>query len=309
MSDPTDATPDGPVGDETARIPAEPEIPWVAPAAPDATDATDATRAMPWDAPTAAAAVPPVATAAAAPGTTPADDASAAPGGVLSAATVGWVAPPPEPLATGNPGWVIAGVWARLGAWVLDGFFGFVLILLGALVFGVVIGLVDPGSARLPDWVFLVVVLGFYFVYFVGFWTSKGKATPAMRLFKLQVANAADGKRLEIGPAVTRWLALGYAISIVGIIPILGAYASLATIIWSIVLLITTSQDKMHQGLHDRWAKTVVVRPEGAGSGGGVIGCLVALLVILFLLLVPIVALILLGSQVSEILSAVGESI
>ena len=109
-----------------------------------------------------------------------------------------------EPLATGN---------ARLGhrrrrdparAWILDGFFGFVLIFLGAIVFGDR----DRGSsagfgrAPCPSWAYLVVVLGFYFVYFVGFWTSKGKATPGMRLFKLQVANAADGKRLEIGPAV-----------------------------------------------------------------------------------------------------------
>ena len=325
MSDPTDATPDGsepfvpeppgpaaggPIGDETARIP-EPEVAW---SAPDAPDPSDTPRAMPWEAPaagTAAAAVPPVQpTGTGDPATTPAGDPASSPTGVLSAATVGWVAPPPEPVAAGKPGWVIAGVGPRLGAWILDGLFGFILLIIGAILFGIVLAIVSPNDTRLPEWVYLVVVIGFYFVYFVGFWTSKGKATPGMRLFKLQVANAADGKRLEIGPAVTRWLALGYAFSLLGLIPVLSGLASLLTIIWSIVLLITTSQDTMHQGLHDRWAKSVVVRPEGAGAGGGaVIGCLIAVLIVGLLFLLPIIALIFLGGQVSTILSAVGDSI
>jgi hypothetical protein len=67
----------------------------------------------------------------------------------------------------------------------------------------------------------------------------------------------------------------------------------------------------MHQGLHDRWAKSVMVRPESATSTGGAwfATCLIFILVIGLLILVPIVALILLGGQVSAILSAVGASI
>ena len=237
-------------------------------------------------------------------------DPGAAPTGVLSAATVGWVAPPPEPVATGKPGWVIAGVGPRLGAWLLDGIFGFLLLFIAAIVFGIVAANIGTGNASMPGWVVLIAVLGFYFVYFVGFWTSQAKATPGMRLFRLQVANAADGKRLTIGSAVTRWLALGYAISILGLIPVLSSFSSLAALIWSIVLLITTNQDTMHQGLHDRWARTVVVRPEGAGAGRGVVvGCLFVAIVIGVLFLLPIVAVLLYGTQVSTILSSVGQSI
>lgn len=335
MSDPTDATPDrsepvvpeayaiqppgsdddaarGPIGDETARIPVEPEVAWTA---PGAGDTPDAPRAMPWEAPAGAAAVPhtpPLAPAreAADPGSGPAGDPATSPTGVLSAATVGWVTPPPEPVATGKPGWVIAGVGPRLGAWILDGIFGFILILVGAVVLGIVAAIISPDNATLPEWVYLLAVLGFYFVYFVGSWTSKGKATPGMRLFKLQVANASDGKRLEIGPAVTRWLALGYAFSLVGLIPVLSGLASLATLIWSIVLLITTNQDKMHQGLHDRWGKSVVVRPEGAAAGrGAAVACLIIALILVLFVLASIVGLIFLGGQMSTILSAVGDSI
>lgn len=332
MSDPTDATPDGsepivpdppdfqppepdditvagPIGDETARIP-EPEVAW---SPSDVPATSDAARAMPWEAPAAAAAAavpppaippatPPAASAAfdADPGAMASGDPAAGPTGVLSAATVGWVAPPPEPVAAGKPGWVIAGVGPRLGAWILDGIFGFILIFVGAILFGIALAIVSPNDPTLPDSVYLLAVLGFYFVYFVGFWTSKGKATPGMRLFKLQVANAADGKRLEIGPAVTRWLALGYVFSIFGLIPALSAPASLVTLIWSIVLLITTGQDTMHQGLHDRWAKSVVVRPEGATAGAGAaVACLIIALIVVVFALVSIVALIYVGSQVS----------
>jgi uncharacterized RDD family membrane protein YckC len=314
MSDPTDATPDGPepatpppdalppqvdgaqsagpIGDETARMPVEPEVGW------DSTP--EAPRPMPWEAP---AAVPPPATGGlATPPTDPAApaDQGAVPTGVLSAATVGWVAPPPEPVATGTPGWVIAGVGVRLGAWILDGVLGFILLFSLGLAFGIAAVIVGQDPATLPDWTFLLAGLGFYFVYFVGFWTSQGKATPGMRAFKLQVANAADGKRLEIGPAVKRWLALGYVFSLIGVVPALSPLASLVTLVWIIALLITTSQDRMHQGLHDRWAESVVVRPEGAGAGGGaVVACLVIALLFMFLALVAIIGLIFLGTQIS----------
>jgi uncharacterized RDD family membrane protein YckC len=151
-----------------------------------------------------------------------------------------------------------------------------------------------------------VVLMGVYFLYFVGFWTGGGKATPGMRIFKLQIANASDGKRLAFGPAVIRWLALGYFLDALFFVP----FASLINLVWNIVLLITTNNDSMHQGLHDRWAKSVVVRPEGAGAGGGiVIACLVVLGIFVAIIVFSFVALILLGSQVSKILSTVGASV
>jgi len=290
--------------DDTVRVPVEPEVAWTVPEPP---------RALPWA--TAAPAISP----AGPPDVTPPEGADVAPpqnawtpppAGVLSAATVGWVTPPPQPVATGNPGWVVASTGARFGAYLLD-------LILSGVIIGAVLAL---AVSLAPDLVnggamvamaYSVAATGFYFLYFVGFWTSTGKATPGMRLFKLQVANAADGKRLAIGPAVVRWLALGYIFSLVGLFQPLAGVAALVAFVWYIVLLVTTASDSMHQGVHDHWAKSVIVRPEGAGSGAGgwVAACLIILLLLVLIPVVAIVALILLGSQVSEIMSSIGASI
>lgn len=283
-------------GDETARIPVEPEVAWNAPEPP---------RSMPWEAPAAGAAV----TAAAVPPVQPttAPDGSPAPGGVLSAATVGWVAPPPEPVATGQPGWEVASTWVRFAAYLIDGFICALLLGFGVgIALAISPGLSDGGTA--VGLAYGVASAGLYFVYFVGFWTSGAQATPGMRLLKLRVANAADGKRLAIGPATIRWLALGYIFTLVSVIPTLSGLGFLA-LIWWIVLLVTTATDKMHQGAHDKWAKSVIVRPQGAGAGAFVAACLIIVLIIGFFFMASIVGLILLGSQLSNILSAVGESI
>jgi len=291
-------------GDETVRVPVEPEVAWNAPEPP---------RALPWEtsAPGVAPGAPPAVTP---PESTdlPPDGAwtTPPPAGVLSAATVGWVAPPPVPVATGNPGWVIASTGARFGAYLLD-------LILSGVIIGIALALAVSLAPDLADggamvsMAYSIGVTGFYFLYFVGFWTSPGKATPGMRLFKLQVANAADGKRLAIGPAIVRWLGLGYIFSVVGLFAPLAGVTGLVALFWYIALLITTANDRMHQGLHDRWAKSVIVRPEGAGSGAGgwLAACLIILLLLLLIPVVSIVALVLLGDQVSTILSSVGESI
>ena len=329
MSDPTDATPDGPepatpppdapapvgrrqsagpIGDETARIPVEPEVRL-------GLRAPEAPRAMPWEAP--AAAVPPPAAGAPARRRpippTPRRPAEREPDG--------------RPVrGDGRLGRPAAGTGrhrhARLGhrrrsasgsaPGILDGFIGFLLLFaFGVSRSAIAAVVVGRDRGRLPDWTFLIAGLGFYFVYFVGFWTSQGKATPGMRAFKLQVANAADGKRLEIGPAVKRWLALGYVFSLIGVIPALSPLASLRDVhLVDRRCSITTSQDRMHQGLHDRWAKSRRRPTRGrrirwwrrgrvpdhrAGHAS-------------FLVLVAIVGPDLPGSQVSGILSTVGES-
>ena len=283
-------------GDETARIPVEPEVAWNAPEPP---------RAMPWEAPAAGAAtgatVPPVQ-----PTTGP--DGSPAPAGVLSAATVGWVAPPPEPVATGQPGWVIASTGSRFVAYVIDGIISGLLLGIGVSVALAIAPSLSRGGTAV-ELAYGAATAGLYFVYFVGFWTGGAQATPGMRMLKLRVANASDGKRLAIGPATIRWLALGYIFSVAAIVPSL-AVLSLLGFIWLIVLLISTATDKLHQGVHDKWAKSVVVRPQDAGAGGGlVVACLIILLLIGVFVLVSIIGLIFLGSQMSNILSAVGSSI
>ena len=310
-----------PINDDTVRVPVQPEVAWEAQQPP---------RAMPWEAAAAmgaAASVPPASPAVpptdpSAPAVPPAASAQpAAPSGwqvpqtdaqtgVLSASTVGWVAPPPQPLPTGNPGWAIASIGVRLGAYFIDGIVGAILILtVAGIVLAVYPDIIHGGIA--VTIAYSVAVTGFYFVYFVGFWTSKGKATIGMRILKLQVANAIDGKRLAIGPAIIRWLAIGYIFALFSIIPVVSELSGFANFIWAIVLLVTAASHPMHQGLHDRWAGSVVVRPAetGAGSSGWMAACLIIVGIIVLFLLFAVIGLIFLGSNLSSILSAVGTSV
>jgi len=151
-----------------------------------------------------------------------------------------------------------------------------------------------------------VVLLVLEAAYFVLLWSSSGRATLGMRLLKLQVGDATTGNRIPVATGFRRWLAFGSWLQLLGFVPILGAFASLATFAWQLILLVTTASHPQKQGLHDRFANTAIVQPLNAGSGGVVIGCIVIAIAIAIL---SIVALIFLGGQVSAILSAVGESV
>ena len=63
----------------------------------------------------------------------------------------------------------------------------------------------------------------------------------------------------------------------------------------------------LHQGLHDRWARSVVVQPAPGGSGAAFATCLI--LVVFVFILLPILALFMAGDQVAHLLSQIGESI
>lgn len=229
---------------------------------------------------------------------------------------VGWQVPDdagqPSPIA----GYALAGVGARVVAYLIDG------ILLSTVV-TVIQAIVAPGympfdlSAgsidQLPPPVFSleavlvgVIGMGLDFIYLVGLWTSRGRATLGMRLLKLQVVDMASGHRLTISQGAARWLLLSGAIGIIGLVPVAIELAGLIGFLWLIVLLVTTTSHPLKQGVHDRAANSIVVRPADASSNTALVGCMV--LVVVFVIL-PIVALILFGGRIEQILSEVGQSI
>jgi hypothetical protein len=130
-----------------------------------------------------------------------------------------------------------------------------------------------------------------------------------MRLLNLQVANAADGATLTTGQAVRRWIGLGQWLGLLGYVPVLGAFSGLVQLIWYLVLLGTTVSSPTKQGVHDRFAGSVVVQPRGGSSNGLIVGCLLIIGFLVILPLIAIVALIFLGSQVSGILEDVANSV
>jgi uncharacterized RDD family membrane protein YckC len=243
--------------------------------------------------------------------------------GLISAAPVGWAgssqeptpappgegpavswAPPVQPVAASvTDGLVISGVFTRLVAYSVD-------ILFLQLLNLVALGLIGAFGAGRDDTLTLIVA-GLYvavdFLYFVGLWTSHWQATLGMRLLRLRILGAANATTLSINDALLRWLALSGAVSILTLVPGAAVYVGLLGALWALALLITTATNPLHQGLHDRWARSVIVQPAPGGSGVAVVTCLV--LVVVFVVILPLGLVTVFGDQVQEILLEIGRSV
>lgn len=176
------------------------------------------------------------------------------------------------------PGLVFADAYSRFAAYILDG------VVLAALtsIPPAILGLYDypattyppPPMARatfIGTTIFSVAVQAAYFLWF---WTAGRRATPGQRVFGIQVGNAFDGRPLTMTQAIARWLAMGWWLEVLVLLPFLGvaiaAYA--ATGIWFVVIALSIVISPTKQGIHDRIARSALVRPAGPTSRWA-IGC------------------------------------
>jgi uncharacterized RDD family membrane protein YckC len=104
-------------------------------------------------------------------------------------------------------------------------------------------------------------------LYFIAFWTGGRRATPGQRLTRIEVGNAFDGRSLTTGQATRRWFGFGYWLILVNLITALNTASAIALSVWMVALLWTTAMSPTNQGLHDRFARTILVRPETAPRG------------------------------------------
>ena len=201
------------------------------------------------------------------------------------------------------PGLVFASTPRRFVAYVIDNF----LILILAWIVAIGLILVVGSSSTIASVLSAVTFMAVTFGYFALGWRSGARATPGMRVLRLQIGNAFDGRPLTMDQAVRRWVALGYPLYALSVIPAVAGLASLAELVLLIALLITTIASQTKQGLHDRFANSAVVEPTGQGSGA-IVGCVLILIVVVVILpLLSIIALVFLGGQVSQILSSVAS--
>jgi uncharacterized RDD family membrane protein YckC len=253
-------------------------------------------------------------------------DAPPPPGGIISAAPVGWAGPgtdassgapadgpvvpwsaPAAPVAVAvgpaGEGVVIAMVFPRVVAYFVDG------LILGAigLIVGVPLGMYDTDRDQTTAFLVGAVLVAVDLLYFVGLWTSGLQGTIGMRLLRLRVLNAATAGSLPLNDALLRWIGLAGAIGILGLVPGLEAYIGLIGAIWVLALLITTATNPLHQGLHDRWARSVVVQPAPGGSGLAIATCLV--LVVGLGIALPLAGIVLFGDQLRDLLIEIGNSV
>jgi uncharacterized RDD family membrane protein YckC len=305
------ATPDD---RDTQASPDEPTVAWTPPgseadkpaeeggvgyAAIDQGPSTPAEGAPPTEPPEPASPIISASPSApSAPGTPDIPAAVAPPGG-------GWQAPAAAAAVEQRDGYVIAGVGARFVAWLVD------VLLAGVIPIALSLAIVDWNTilrdaidqARLDpsgqirsfsyqipitlDYVLLTLIgLGVQFLYFVGFWTSGLRATPGMIGLKMRVVDAGSGSTLSVVQATKRWLAMGWPLGLLVLIPALQNSASLIQFAWVLVLFFTTVLHERKQGLHDRYANSLVVRSVTSGDGATVVGCLVWIALVILLTII-----------------------
>jgi uncharacterized RDD family membrane protein YckC len=213
---------------------------------------------------------------------------------------------PPAPVVREvAPGLVYGGVLPRIVAFIVDQ----VILSLALLVIAVpLVGIPSPSEEAATS-AAAIVYGALTLVYFVGFWTSAGRATPGMRLLRLQIGNAADGRTLTPEQGVRRWIAMGYPIDLLLVLPVLAQLASSVSTLWLIVLTVSMAVSATRQGLHDRFARSIVAQPAAGSNNALVIGCVVVIGVLIAVWFVAIVALIFLGGQLETLLSEIGTSI
>jgi uncharacterized RDD family membrane protein YckC len=177
----------------------------------------------------------------------------------------------------GPAGLTLADVPNRIIALVLDIILLAVVGLLLALVLGglfggmtsggsAVGGSFDSAGGDLNVAAFLVVAiaqLAISFGYFAYAWVML-RGTAGMKMLGLRIGDQDDGHSISWDQALIRWLLLGVPATLltfaVYVPSLLGFIVGLVGFLWLLALLSTMAQSPTRQGLHDRRARTILVR-------------------------------------------------
>jgi uncharacterized RDD family membrane protein YckC len=223
----------------------------------------------------------------------------------------GWASQPTSGQHEIAPGLVFSSTVSRLAAYLVDGLIVAIVTGIVASPFGSTTPISSTGQFNFQTSSPIAVLIGVLLnaIYFIAFWSGGRRATLGQMLFKIQVGNAFDGRPLTLEQAAKRWLGLGHILNLFAFSAGTLAAAGGLGAIWALVLLITTATSPTKQGLHDRFANSAVVRPSTAGDGLAWTCLILVLILPIIAVLILVVGLISLGSQVSNILSAVGESV
>jgi RDD family len=177
----------------------------------------------------------------------------------------------------GPSGFVLADIPNRIIALVLDLILLAILGLLLALVLGGLFGGLTSGGSTaggsfetaggdLNVAAFLVVAIGqlaVSFGYFAYGWVML-RGTAGMKMLGLRVGDQDDGHGISWDQALVRWLLLGIPATLATfavIVPsLVGLIFGLIGCLWLVLLLVSMAQSPSKQGLHDRRARTILVR-------------------------------------------------
>lgn len=155
-----------------------------------------------------------------------------------------WVEGEPVEAAAEAVSLQYAGVWARLGAVLVD------LVILTIL--GLIIGYVGRAVGGFPT--YSVPIYGF--LYLVGFWWWRGQ-TPGKMLIGAKVVRR-DGRPIDVGRAILRYVF--YLIPLYAPITFVARLAGPWTmIVLPVICLVVEGLNREKRGIHDFIAGTVVI--------------------------------------------------
>lgn len=176
----------------------------------------------------------------------------------------------------GPAGFYYADVPNRAIAYIIDAIIvGIVGIVISVIIYAIVgpatvLSISSSGIGSSVNIVPLLIVtlvgLAINAGYFIYTWVYM-RGTIGMKALGMQIGNETDGATITMNQAITRWILLGAPFTLAQLLnpwPGLGLLISLAGFVWFIVLLVTTAQSPTKQGIHDRYAKTMVVKAARA---------------------------------------------
>ncbi len=190
---------------------------------------------------------------------------------------VAWTPPPAAPKGTIEvaQGIVLAGVGARLAAFIVDAF-----VLVSASITITIVSsnmAPDTRTAELAaELVAIVLAIGYFTVSWIGPWA----ATPGQHLAGIRIVDSETLQPINAQRALLRSLGLGLGINLLSFAAPIGPIISAVFLVWPFVLLITTMLDARRQGLHDRWTRTLAVRASGASTAPLIAGCFLMVLLV-----------------------------
>jgi uncharacterized RDD family membrane protein YckC len=147
----------------------------------------------------------------------------------------------------------------------------FLAIIVGGAFGGLSSGTAAGGSIDAPPGALNVgafVVVGILamvvsFVYFAYSWVVL-RSTPGMRMLGLRIGHQRDGRPISWDQALVRWIVLGIAATsltfAVYVPSLVGLALAVLGLLWLVLMLVTLGRSPTKQGLHDRYARTILVR-------------------------------------------------
>lgn len=140
----------------------------------------------------------------------------------------------------------------------------------------------DAGRQLAYEVVNSLVNIALEVAYFLVLWTGHKGATIGMRLLRIRVTDAATGTPLARRAALRRWVAMGSWILYLVMPPVMnGDLAVPAFFGWIVLMIAITLRSGTRQGLHDRFASSVVVEPARRTGHPLAVGCLALVALVL----------------------------